>query len=72
MYHIPLAGGIAGASGAGALAIPSSASSPVLQGAHQALAFTGFTFGAYVVFGLLLILAGLVLRKASAYTRRVR
>jgi hypothetical protein len=55
VYSIPTAGGIASTSTAGALADPHGA-------VHQALAFTGFAFGAYVVVALLLIAVGLVLR----------
>ena len=64
MYGIPLAGGLAAGSAAGAATIPDG-SSPVLQAAHSALAYTGFAFGAYVAIAVLLIMMGLLIRKAS-------
>ena len=69
MYQIPLAGGVAAGSGAGALALPANSSSPLVSSAHQVLAFTGFAFGAYVAIAFLLIVVGLVLRKASTIGR---
>jgi alpha/beta superfamily hydrolase len=53
------------------LALPSSGS-PVLQGAHQALAFTGFAFGAYVAIALVLITLGMILRTLAARTNKAR
>jgi hypothetical protein len=71
VYSIPLAGGASAASTAAALTLPNS-SEPVVNGAHQVLAFTGFAFGAYVVVALALIMAGFVLRRLSATPRRAR
>jgi hypothetical protein len=72
LYGIPLASGLAATSSLGALTLPSDGT--VLDGAHQVLAYTGFAFGAYVAVALVLIFAGLVLRKAStiSVSRRSR
>ena len=66
MYQTGIATGIGAAAGVGALgtALPNT---PVLDGAHQVLAFTGFAFGAYILVAAVLILSGLILRKASAH-----
>lgn len=70
MYQLPLAGGLAAGSGAAAAALPANSSSAVVRGAHQVLAFTGMAVGAYVAIALLLILAGLILRRAATTGRK--
>lgn len=64
MYGISVAAGSGAASGVGAALLPSSSV------AHQALAFTGFALGAYVVVALMLILAGLILRWSSGTSHK--
>ena len=71
MYQVPVAGALGAASGMAAATLPTG-SSPVLDGAHQALAFTGFAFGAYVALAVILIVAGLGLRLLSGYSRSSR
>jgi hypothetical protein len=67
VYHIPLAGGVAATTTTGALTLPSNGEP--LATVHQALAFTGFAFGAYVVIALTLIILGTLLRIASSRAR---
>lgn len=66
MYQTGIATGLGATAGVGALgsALPHT---PVLDGAHQVLAFTGFAFGAYILVAVALILSGLVVRKVSAH-----
>lgn len=70
MYQLPLAGGLAAGSGAVAATLPTNSSNSLVAGAHQVLAFTGLAVGAYVAVALLLILTGLVLRKAATVGRK--